>query len=251
MSGLPGLGYNHSTAVKGEEKRVILLRLTRKAKAMASRKGQFFIFIVFILNAVAFIAVPWENFFFDKEKAIRENSAHFEEVDVKYLEPTGVYVVMGSHDEVVKGYDNPTWFHRKMSPYAQFYLYTGPVTEKMRTEISQRRKEYEGIPVLISELIDIPSSGKVSIDMTSTAYAQDYYVREAMKKLEKKYKLPGDEFYDSATPLCNALGNFKKASWSLLIRVVIIEVIVFTVLLVVLSIVAVSKKKKQAVKQKR
>ena len=211
---------------------------------MASKRGKFFILIIFLLNAAAFLVVPWESFLLDKEKVVFGNSHHLEEIDVKYLEATDIYVPMTFGADVIKGYENPTWFHRKLMPYARFYLYTGPVTDKMRSEISHKRTEYDGIPVLISELIEIPDSGKVKIDMDDS-YADNYYVKEGMKKLAKNYTLPGDEFYDSATPFCQAHADFKNTAAHILIMVVVAEVVLFTVILVIAAAASKSKKKKQ------
>ena len=209
---------------------------------MASKRGTFFILIVFLLNAAAFLAVPWENIFLDKEKVIFGHSHHLEEIDVKYLEATDIYVPMTFGVDVIKGYENPTWFHRKLMPYARFYLYKGPVTDKMRSEISHKKKEYDGIPILVSELIKMPDSGKVKIDMTDS-YADNYYVKEGMKKLAKKYTLPGDEFYDSATPFCQAHADFKNTAARNLIIAVAAEVVLITVILVIAAASSKSKKK--------
>lgn len=212
---------------------------------MASRRGQLFILIVFILNVCAFLIVPWESLFFDKEKIISLNSLHFEEVDVKYLQPTGVYVPMTFGESAVKGYQNPTWFHRKMNAYAQFYLYTGPVTDKMNHDFNAKNKKFDGILVLISEVIDIPSSGKVSIDMTTVAYPREYFLKQGIETLSSKYGLPGKDYYDSATPICQALDAFKKNTFQVLIKAVVAEVVLLTVILVIAGAVASSKKKKQ------
>ena len=212
---------------------------------MASKRGKFFILIVFLLNVAAFLVVPWESFLLDKEKVVFGHSRHLEEIDVKYLEATDVHVPMTFGVDVIKGYENPTWFHRKLMPYARFYLYTGPVTEKMRSEINHKRTEYDGIPVLISELVEMPDSGKVKIDLTDS-YADNYYVKEGMKKLAKKYTLPGDEFYDSATPFCQEHAAFKNAAARNLIIAVVAEVVLFVVILVIAASVSKSKKKKQA-----
>ena len=209
---------------------------------MASRRGKIFILIIFLLNAAAFLIVPWENFFLDREKVIFGFSHHLEEIDVKYLEATDVYVPMTFGTDVVKGYEHPTWFHRKLMPYARFYLYTGPVTDKMRTEIKHKKTENDGIPVLISELIVIPGSGKVKIDMDAS-YANDYYVKEGMKKLSKEYPLPGDGCYDSATPFCQAHADFKNTAARNLIIAVAAEVVLITVILVIAAASSKSKKK--------
>ena len=215
---------------------------------MASRRGQFFIFIVFILNAVAFLAVPWEKFFFDKEKVISLNSSHLEEVDVKYLEPTGVYVPMTFGESAVKGYQHPTWFHRKLNAYARFYLYTGPVSDRMDHDFNASNKQFDGIPVLISEVIDIPSSGKVKVDMKTKAYPSEYFIKEGLNSVAAKYKLPGKDYYDSATPFCKELDTFKKNSLMTLLKVVIGEVIVLTIVLVIAGAAASKKKKQNAAK---
>ena len=215
---------------------------------MSSKRGKLFILIIFLLNAAAFLVVPWENFLLDKEKVIFGHSHHLEEIDAKYLEATDIYVPMTFGVDVIKGYENPTWFHRKLMPYARFYLYTGPVTDKMRSEISHKREKYDGIPVLISELIEVPADGKVKIDMNDS-YADNYYVKEGMKKLAKKYTLPGDEFYDSATPFCQAHADFKNSAARFLIIAVVAEVVLFTVILVVSAAVSKSKKKQGGVKQ--
>ena len=65
-----------------------------------------------------------------------------------------------------------------------------------------------------------------------------------MKKLAKKYTLPGDEFYDSATPFCQAHADFKNAAARNLIIAVVIEVVLFTAVLVIAA--AKTKKKKQS-----
>ena len=211
---------------------------------MAARRGKAFLFLLVLLNGILFLAVPWEKIFYDKEKAINSYPGYLEEIDAEYLESTGVYVPMTFGEGAVKGYQHPGWFHRKMNPYAQFYIYTGPVTDKMRHDISHQREKYDGIPVLISEQIDVPVKGKVRIDMSTTEYPRKYYVSEAMDTLESKYTLPGREYYDSATLLDKDLMEFKKSSGRVFMIVVFAEAIVFTIFLVIVLIVTMAKRKK-------
>lgn len=212
---------------------------------MAARRGKAFLFLLVLLNGIIFLAVPWEKIIYDKEKAINSYPGHLEVIDAEYLEPTGVYVPMTFGEGAVKGYQHPGWFHRKMNPYAQFYIYTGPVTDKMRDDISHQREKYDGIPILISEQIDVPAKGKVRIDMSTTEYPRTYYVREAMETLSEKYVMPSDEYYDSATLLDKGLMEFKKSSGRVFMIVIFAEAILFTVFLVIVLIVTLAKKKKQ------
>lgn len=61
---------------------------------MVSRRGRVFLLLVILLNVPLFFVMPWERILFDKEKVIEENSGDMVTVDMRELEPTGVYVWM-------------------------------------------------------------------------------------------------------------------------------------------------------------
>ena len=216
---------------------------------MASKRGSYLLFVLIILNAIAFVLVPWENWLFNKEEVINNHSEYLEEVDVKYLEPTGVYVVMDFSTEHIKGYQNPNWFHRKMSAYAQFYMYTGPITEEMRRNLWTYGEDVDALPVLIADtIIEIPESGTVMIDMTSRGDNGTYVCREALETLQKDYPQVENLFFDSATPYCEELMAFKKAQQMNCLYAAIIEAMLYVVIMIIVAVVSRSKKKKQNVK---
>lgn len=216
----------------------------KKGISMAARRGKAFLFLLVLLNGIIFLAVPWDKLFYDTEKAINGYPGMLTEVDAEYLEPTGVYVPMTFGEGAVKGYQHPGWFHRKMNPYAQFYIYSGPIPEGVYFDISNKREGYDGLPVLISEQIKVPATGKVKIDLSDAQFPRTYYVSEAMEKVGDKYDLPGRDYFDSATLLDKQLMEFKKASNRVFIFVVLAEAVLFTIVLVIVGTVTLAKSKK-------
>ena len=76
---------------------------------MVNRHGRAILLLIILLNVPLFFIVPWERILFDKEKVIADNSGDMVTVDMRELEPTGIYVWMEDGKPAAWEKKKPNW----------------------------------------------------------------------------------------------------------------------------------------------
>ena len=179
---------------------------------MASRRGRAMIMILILLNVPLFFIVPWERILFDREKVIADNSGNMVTVDMRELEPTGIYVWMEHGKPAAVEHKRPNRFYSIFYSCTQFYVYTGNQVNE-ETKNQAMRTGYDDRPwaVLIADdVFAIPDSGKVKLDLTNPNRLSISTVDKALEEVNKKFGLSGRSYIDCATPYSKALDEFRN-----------------------------------------
>ena len=212
---------------------------------MVNRHGRAILLLIILLNVPLFFIVPWERILFDKEKVIADNSGDMVTVDMRELEPTGIYVWMEDGKPAAWERKKPNWFYSIFYSSAQLYVYTGnQVTEETRFQAMRGIGDYSPWAVLIAdEVYAIPNSGKVKLDLTNPNKMSISMVQRALEEVNKKYDLSSSSYIDCATPYSKALDSFRRKRIIACFATACVECLVLPIILLI--IVAVQRKKQK------
>ncbi|MCR5530371.1 MAG: hypothetical protein K6F26_00800 [Lachnospiraceae bacterium] len=212
---------------------------------MVNRRGRAILMLVILLNVPFFFVIPWERILFDKEKVIEENSGDMVTVDMRELEPTGVYVWMEKGKPVAVKDKRPNWFLCNFYTCTQFYVYSGnQVSEETRNSAMRTIDNDNPWAVLIADdVFNIPDSGKVKLDLSNANRLDLSTTQKALEKVNKKYGLSGRSYIDCATPYSEALNAFRTKRIAVCFATACVECLVLPIILLI--IVAVKRKKQK------
>lgn len=212
---------------------------------MVSRRGRVFLLLVILLNVPFFFVMPWERILFDKEKVIAENSGDMVTVDMRELEPTGVYVWMEDDKPVSVENKRPNWFYSIFYSCTQFYVYSGDrVSEETRMFTMRDLEDDNPYPVLIADdVFTVPDSGKIELDLSTVNRVSMTITDNALEEVNKKFGLSDRRYIDCATPYSKALNEFRGKRITACVVTACVECLMIPILLLI--IISVRRKKQQ------
>ena len=212
---------------------------------MVNRRGTAFLMLIILLNVPLFFIVPWERILFDKEKVIEDNSGNMVTVDMRDLEPTGIYVWMEDGKPTWHDSKRPNWFKSNFYTCAQFYVYTGSqVTEETRSRAGRAYDDAGPWAVLIAdEVFTIPESGKVELDLTQPNRMSISSVQRALEEVNEKFDLSSRSYIDCATPYCKAQNEFRSKRVMTCFFTACAECLVLPIILLVIVLIQRKKQK--------
>ena len=209
---------------------------------MVNRRGRVVLLLIILLNVPFFFVMPWERILFDKEKVIAENSGKMVTVDMRELEPTGIYVWMEDDKPASVEHKRPNWFYSIFYSCTQFYVYSGDQLSE-DTRLFTMRDDTPVAVLIADDVFDIPDSGKVELDLNNINRLSTTATENAFEEVDKKYSLSGSRYIDCATPYSKALNEFRSKRVMACFATACVECLVFPILLLI--IVAIRRKKQK------